>query len=211
MLLGLVARQRHQPGLGFRRDRRLLARSRSVVEGRQCAIGDGPLDAALDRLMMHAKSASHGKERRLLPIAEQHRRPRYPARRLGPRPRQSRQCFNLLPGHRQLDRLPPSCHDATPRSINHKRGIHQQMIRSMISFTEWSSRPSQAAKSHPLANEAPLPMAATIALAMIGPMPGTVINCRQLSVPRASCSISSVTQSIRSSRRRNRRRGPPRS
>jgi hypothetical protein len=86
VLLGLVARQRYQPGLGFRRDRRLLARSRSVVEGRQYAIGHGPLDAALDRLMVHAKAASHGKERRLLPIAEQHRRPRYPARRLGPRP-----------------------------------------------------------------------------------------------------------------------------
>jgi hypothetical protein len=30
-----------------------------------------------------------------------------------------------------------------------------------------------------LAKAAPLPIAATIALAMIGPMPGTVINCRQ--------------------------------
>ena len=38
VLLGLVAGQRHQPGLGFRRDRRLLARSRSVVEGRECAM-----------------------------------------------------------------------------------------------------------------------------------------------------------------------------
>ena len=37
---------------------------------------------------------------------------------------------------------------------------------------------------------------------MIGPMPGTVINCRQPSVPCASSSISSVTCSIRSSRRR---------
>ncbi len=34
-------------------------------------------------------------------------------------------------------------------------------------------------------------MAATIALAMIGPMPGTVTNCRQPSVPCASSSISS--------------------
>ena len=52
------------------------------------------------------------------------------------RPRQSRQCFNLLSGHRQRDRLPPSCHDAAPRSINHKRGIRQQITRSMISFME---------------------------------------------------------------------------
>jgi hypothetical protein len=45
-------------------------------------------------------------------------------------------CFNLLSGHRQRDRLPPSCHDAAPRSINHKRGIRQQITRSMISFME---------------------------------------------------------------------------
>jgi DNA invertase Pin-like site-specific DNA recombinase len=36
VLLGLVARQRHQPGLGFRRDRRLFARPRSVIECRKC-------------------------------------------------------------------------------------------------------------------------------------------------------------------------------
>ena len=51
VLLGLVARQRHQPGLGFRRDRRL--RPRSVIECRKCAIGQRPFDAALHRLMMH--------------------------------------------------------------------------------------------------------------------------------------------------------------
>jgi hypothetical protein len=37
------------------------------------------------------------------------------------------------------------------------------------------TKPSQAAKSRPLAKAAPLPMAATMALAMSGPMPGTVI------------------------------------
>ena len=136
VLLGLVAGQRYQPGLGLRRDRRLFARSRSVIKCRKRAIGHRSLDAALHRLMMHAKSSSHGKERWLLPIAEQHRCPRHPACRFGPRPRQSRQCFNLLSGHRQRDRLPPSCHDAAPRSINHKRGIRQQITRSMISFME---------------------------------------------------------------------------
>ena len=44
-------------------------------------------------------------------------------------------------------------------------------------------------------------MAATMALAMSGPMPGTVINWRQLSLPCAR-TISSVTCWIRSSRRR---------
>ena len=136
MLLGLIARQRYQPGFRFRRDRRLLARSRSVVEGRQRAIGQCPLDAALDRLMMYAKSLSHGKKRPLLAIGEQHLRPLHAARRLGPRPRKSRQCFNFLSGHRQLDRSPPSCHDAAPRSPNCKRGIHQQISRSMIGFME---------------------------------------------------------------------------
>ena len=62
--------------------------------------------------------------------------------------------------------------------------------------------PSQAAKSRPLATAPPLPMAATMALAMSGPMPGTVINWRQLSLPCARTSISSVTRWIRSSRRR---------
>ena len=48
----------------------------------------------------------------------------------------------------------------------------------------------------------PLPIAATIALEMIGPMPGTVITLRQLSSLFASVQISSVTVSIRSSSRR---------
>jgi hypothetical protein len=63
MLLGLVARQRHQPSLGLRRDRRLLAGSRSIIEGRQRAIGHRPFDAALHGLMMHFEALSHGKER----------------------------------------------------------------------------------------------------------------------------------------------------
>ena len=78
-----------QPGFRFRRDRRLLARSRSVVESRQRAIGQRPLDAALDRLMMYAKSLSHGKKRPLLAIGEQHLRPLHVAGRLGPRPRRA--------------------------------------------------------------------------------------------------------------------------
>jgi hypothetical protein len=45
----------------------------------------------------------------------------------------------------------------------------------------------------------PLPIAATMALEMIGPIPGTVITLRQLSSAFASVSISSVTASIRSS------------
>ena len=73
VLLGLVARQRHQPGFGLRRDHRFLARSWPVVERRQRPIGQRPLDAALNRLMMNPKSLPHRKERRLLAIGQQHR------------------------------------------------------------------------------------------------------------------------------------------
>ena len=136
VLLGLVARQRHQPGLGLRRDHRLLARSRSVVECRQRTIGYRPLDAALNRLMMHAKSSSHGKERRVLAIGQQHRCPRHPARRLGSRPRKSRQRFNLLLGHRQLDCLPPCCHDTNPRSDNLKTRNPRTRFQFRAGFME---------------------------------------------------------------------------
>jgi hypothetical protein len=56
------------------------------------------------------------------------------------------------------------------------------------------TRPIQAEKSRPLANAAPLPIAATIALEMIGPMPGTVMTLRQLLSLFAKASISSVTR-----------------
>jgi hypothetical protein len=46
------------------------------------------------------------------------------------------------------------------------------------------------------AKSPPLPIAATIALEMIGPIPGTVITLRQLSSLFANVSISSVTASI---------------
>jgi len=34
-------------------------------------------------------------------------------------------------GHRQFDRLPPSCHAAIPRLIKHKRGIPGRVCGSM--------------------------------------------------------------------------------
>ena len=41
----------------------------------------------------------------------------------------------------------------------------------------FGTRPSQAAKSRPRVKAIPLPIAATTALEMIGPMPGIVIKC----------------------------------
>src|SRR5713101_7204171 len=67
VVLGLVARQRHQPGFGLRRNRRLLARSGSVIKCHQ-----RPLDAALDRLMMHANPLSDGKKRWVFAISQKH-------------------------------------------------------------------------------------------------------------------------------------------
>src|SRR5262245_50676034 len=80
VLLGFVARQRYQPGFGLGCDRRLFARPRSVIKGRQRAIGHRPLDTTLDRLMMDTQVLSDPAKRRVLPIGEQHLCPRYPAR-----------------------------------------------------------------------------------------------------------------------------------
>src|ERR1700689_4280363 len=76
MVLGLVARQRHQPGFGLRRNRRLLARSSSVIKRHQRPIGQRPFDATLDRLMMHTNPPSDGKKRRVFAISQKHLRTR---------------------------------------------------------------------------------------------------------------------------------------
>src|SRR3989442_5906872 len=131
VVLGLVARQRYQPSLGFRRNYRLLAWSRSVVECRQRAVAQRPLDAALHGLMMRPELLRNGKKRWGLAVSEKHSCPFDPARPLGPRARHARQLRNLLVAHPQLDRLPPSCHDATPRHVNHKRGIHHDSSGSI--------------------------------------------------------------------------------
>src|SRR5262249_11572567 len=60
----------------------------------------------------------------------------------------------------------------------------------------------QAAKSRPFVNASPLPIAATIALEMIGPIPGTPIKRSQPTSRRARTSISLDRSSIRSSSRR---------
>src|SRR6202035_5436795 len=76
--------------------------------------------------------------------------------------------------------------------------MRPRMVRSPVDIC-LGTRPIHAEKSRPLANAAPLPIAATIALEMIGPMPGTVMTLRQLLSLFAKVSISSVTTSIRSS------------
>jgi hypothetical protein len=87
-----------------------IKRPRPIIEGRQRAMGQRPLDATLDSLVMDPKSAPHGTERRIFSVGQRHLRPRDAACRLASRPRKSRQCFNPIVGHCQLDRLPPSRH-----------------------------------------------------------------------------------------------------
>src|SRR6516165_3378962 len=60
--------------------------------------------------------------------------------------------------------------------------------------------PNQAAKSRPRSKASSLPIAATMAVEISGPTPGTLINCRHLASDRLRISISPVTVSIRSSR-----------
>src|SRR6516225_3732283 len=75
------------------------------------------------------------------------------------------------------------------------------MVRSPVEICLGTS-PSQAAKSRPLENASPAPIAATIALEMIGPIPGTLIKRSQPTSRRARTSISLDRPSMRSSSRR---------
>src|SRR5262245_42787818 len=63
------------------------------------------------------------------------------------------------------------------------------MVRSPVEICLGTS-PSQAAKSRPFVNASPVPIAATIALEMIGPIPGTLIKRSQPASRRARTSIS---------------------
>ena len=122
--LRLATGQVHQPSLGLGRDSRLLARSRPVVKCRERTIGDRPLDAALDGLMMHSESAARSEERRVFPIRQQHPRPLHPVCRLRSRPRDRREPRQILISYRQFQNLSPCRHDLLPRPVNHKRGYN---------------------------------------------------------------------------------------
>src|ERR1700738_1749865 len=74
------------------------------------------------------------------------------------------------------------------------------MVRSPVDIC-FGTSPSQAPKSRPLENAAPLPIAATIALEMTGPMPGTLISRLHAASCSASVTISLDTPLMRSSSR----------
>src|SRR6266581_3509694 len=72
---------------------------------------------------------------------------------------------------RRLDEQGPQVAIATLRYLAEDRAIPVEICLG--------TSPSQAAKARPLANASPAPMAATIALEMIGPIPGTLISRSQ--------------------------------
>jgi hypothetical protein len=76
-----------------------------------------------------------------------------------------------------------------------------RIVRSPVEIC-FGTSPSHAPKSRPFENASPVPIAATVALEMIGPMPGTVISRSQPLSCRASASISLDRPSMRSSSRR---------
>jgi hypothetical protein len=83
-VLGLPARQRHQPCLGVQRNRQFSAGARAIVERRHRAFGHGAFDAAPDRLMMQPEHPSYRK-RKGLPDRPEYPHPLDPDCRLGSR------------------------------------------------------------------------------------------------------------------------------
>src|SRR5215469_9766934 len=76
-----------------------------------------------------------------------------------------------------------------------------RIVRSPVDSC-FGTSPSHAPKSRPFENASPAPIAATIALEMIGPTPGTLISRSQCVSSRASASISLERPSMRTSSRR---------
>ena len=91
---------------------------------------------------------------------------------------------------------PCRLHEQNPQVAIATLGYPAQIVRSPVDIC-FGTSPSQAAKSRPLENASPAPIAATIALEIIGPMPGTRINRSQPESWRAKASISLDRPSMR--------------
>ena len=74
------------------------------------------------------------------------------------------------------------------------------MVRSAVEIC-LGTNPSHAAKSRPLEKLSPVPIAATMALEMIGSMPGMLIKLSHPASHLANSSISLDQTSMRSSSR----------
>ena len=106
-----------------------------------------------------------------------------------------------IPAHRFDQDHPAACTNRTRRWRLPRFDILPRMVRSPVEIC-LGTRPNHAAKSRPLAKASPVPIAATIALEMIGPMPGTLVSRSHPASCRAKTAISLDKSSIRSSRRR---------
>jgi hypothetical protein len=113
--LGLAAGEIHHPRLGFGGDCRLPSWARQIVKRRDRTIGERPLNAAPDRLVMHTHGLPGRKKRRVVVIGQQHSRPFDPSRRLGSRSPNHAQYRQIRLADRQFHRLPPRRHDINPR------------------------------------------------------------------------------------------------
>jgi hypothetical protein len=102
----------------------------------------------------------------------------------------------VLPAERPQQHDAGGLHEQRSEVLLPRLEILPRIVRSPAGIC-LGTRPSQAPKSRPLANTSPVPMAATVALEMIGPTPGTVINRSQPASALASASIWSETSSMR--------------
>ena len=122
-IFSLAAGERHQPGLGFGRDGRLPAWTRSIVERRHRPFDRGALDATLHRLMVQPQCPADRIKGGIFPIGQQDSRPLDPACRLGSRLRYRSQLRRILIPERQFNRPPPRRHDLPPLQSGHMRHI----------------------------------------------------------------------------------------
>jgi hypothetical protein len=104
------------------------------------------------------------------------------------------------PAFRLDQHHPRRLHEQNPQVAVTSLDILPRIVRSPVEIC-LGTRPRQAAKSRPLENTSPAPIAATIALEMIGPIPGTLISRSQLA--RDSFDLLRRTLDGRSSSRRN--------
>jgi len=115
---------------------------------------------------------------------------------LDPRPQTPHRCIG-----RRASTTCAACTNSVRKYLLPRLEILPRIVRSPVDSC-FGTSPSQAPKSRPCVKPAPLPIAATTALEMIGPIPGTVITRWQASSCSASDSMSADTAAMRSSNRR---------
>jgi hypothetical protein len=95
----LRASQPDKPGSGLRRDPRIAARARPVVQRRQHSQFGGALQTSRHRLLAYPHRARHGIGRRLFEVGQNNAGPLHSVCRLGARSRHLDQCPALVRIH----------------------------------------------------------------------------------------------------------------